>query len=311
MTDGAQESATPTPSLPKGGILVTGGAGMLGQDLVPELEGRGWEVFTPLESDFDITMQTHLERMKKAMDIVWVINCGAYTAVDQAEDEIMKCMAVNATGAGALAALCEEKMWRMIHISTDFVFDGEAGRPYIETDPTHPLGVYGRSKAMGEQHVMKMHPTAIVLRTSWLYGAKGKSFPKTMIKAWLEGKSLKVVSDQKGCPTSTVDLARVIADVVDLAPPSGIYHACGPNILSWHDFASLTLRAYRGAVLKSQAPIEIAPCSTAEFPTKAKRPTWSALDCTKLYSLGIAPMRPVAESLIEFVQRLEPWPWKG
>lgn len=298
-------------TLPKGGILVTGGAGMLGQDLVPELERRGWTVFTPLESDFDITLQTHLERMKRADGIVWVVNCGAYTNVDLAEDEMMKCMAANATGAGALAALCEDKNWRMVHISTDFVFDGESERPYVETDPTHPLGVYGKSKLMGEQHVMRLHPSAIILRTSWLYGVKGKSFPRTMIRAWLKGKSLKVVNDQKGCPTSTVDLARVIADVIDMAPPAGIYHACGPNILSWHDFAQLTLRAYRGAVLKSQAPIEVAPCSTEEFPTKARRPRWSAMDTAKLQSLGVAPMRPVAESLIEFVQRLEPWPWKG
>jgi dTDP-4-dehydrorhamnose reductase len=290
--------------LQKGGILVTGGNGMLGRDLVPELERRGWTVFTPLHSDFDITQTSHLERMKKADGIVWVINCAAYTQVDQAEDDLMKCMAVNATGAGALAALCEDKNWRMVHISTDFVFDGDSQRPYTEDDPLHPLGAYGHSKMMGEKYVAQMHKSAIILRTSWLYGIHGKSFPRTMIEAWLAGKSLKVVNDQLGCPTSTVDLARVIADVVDSAPPAGIYHAAGPNSLTWHGFANLALRAYRGAVLKTDVPIDVAPCTTAEYPTRARRPLYSVLDTTKLSAAGIAPMRSTVESLLEFCQRL-------
>ncbi|MCA0361989.1 MAG: dTDP-4-dehydrorhamnose reductase [Armatimonadetes bacterium] len=286
-------------------VLVTGGSGLLGSDLVAELRSRGHEVLAPGHRELDVTSGYHLEQLRKDQfqRLDWIINCAAYTAVDKAESERMAAMKLNAVAPGALGAVAQVIGARLITISTDFVFDGEAQTPYTESSPTHPIGVYGQSKQMGEVNALRENLGAIVVRTSWLYGAHGHCFPKTMIRAFEAGKSLRVVSDQVGKPTCTVDLARVLVDIAALKPNPGIYHAAGPESMSWHDFARFTLETYITTHALNQE-IDLTPVATSEYPTPAKRPAYSVLSTTKIERLGIAPMRPVSESLIEFCARV-------
>ncbi len=187
-----------------------------------------------------------------------------------------------------------------MHISTDFVFDGESDHPYLEDDTPRPLGVYGKSKRDGEVNVLASAPNALIVRTSWLFGLGGACFPKTMLRLAKEGKSIRVVDDQTGCPTPTVHLSRVLVDLMEKAPEGGIYHACGPDAMTWFAFARLILE-------KSQAihgwpdPVVLEPISTADYPTPARRPKMSVLDTGKLKTLWISPMRSTADSVAAFV----------
>jgi dTDP-4-dehydrorhamnose reductase len=281
-------------------ILVVGGSGMLGSDLVPELLSRGHEVLAPSSSELDITDVVSLAKIPVGEfgRLDWCINCAAYTAVDKAETEVREATELNALAPAYLARACLGNGCRLTHISTDFVFDGEAGAPYDEEAPTNPLGVYGRTKLEGEAAVMETHSNAFVVRTSWLYGPSGSSFPRTIIKAFEAGKQLRVVADQVGCPTYTADLARAISDLVETNPFPGIYHACGPNAMSWHAFAELALKTWTGE------DVMVEPIATEDWPTPAKRPPYSVLSTVKLQGLGIKPMRSVADALSDFCQRL-------
>lgn len=236
-------------------------------------------------------------------DFDWVVNAAAYTDVDGAESHVTEAMAANSLLPGALAASCSQTGWRMLHVCSDYVYSGKKGEPYVEGDPMEPLGVYGRSKMMGAENVLHTLPGAVVLRTSWIYGISGKSFPRTMVEAFEAGKSLRVVADQTGCPTSTEDLARVIADVVASEPAGGTYHACGPEPATWHGLATEVLGQW--CSLTGQQPPEVAQCTTADWPTPAKRPESSILSTDKLTGLGIAPMRPMAESVASFCRALQ------
>ena len=309
LGEGSQEPDPEWTGAPLGAyavrVLVTGGSGLLGSDLVPELRSRGHEVLVPGHRELDVTSASHLEQLRKDQfqRLDWIINCAAYTSVDKAESERMAAMKLNAVAPGALGAVAQVIGARLITISTDFVFDGEAQTPYTESAPTHPIGVYGQSKQMGEVNALRENLGAIVVRTSWLYGANGHCFPKTMIRAFEAGKSLRVVSDQVGKPTSTVDLARVLVDIAELKPNPGIYHAAGPEAMSWFDFAKLSLKTYTETHDLNQ-DLDLNPVATSEYPTPAKRPAYSVLSTAKIEGLGIAPMRPVIESLIEFCARV-------
>lgn len=277
---------------------------MLGYDVDVELSHRGHYLVAPMRSQFDVTIPQHFVHFEKKRDrhIDWIINCAAYTAVDQAESETMAAMKLNAVAPGALAALAKSIGARFLHISTDFVFDGLAESPYTEDRAANPLSTYGKSKLLGEQNVQNENPDAVVLRTSWLYGKNGKSFPRTMIEAYQAGKDLRVINDQTGCPTSTVDLARVIVDAIEKPIAPGIYHACGPEPMTWHSFANLAIQTFLDSK-QDDAKFGIQPIATSEWPLPAKRPQMSVLDCSKLLATGISPMRPVQESLVEFVSR--------
>lgn len=299
MTDDQFSSQMPTTR--PGRVFIAGASGMLGRDLVRAFVARGWYVVSPFRDQFDIGHRNHLEALRKGDwgPFDWVINAAAYTQVDQAQTHIAEAERTNHIGAGLLAFTAREIGARFVHFSTDFVFDGQSQRPYREEDPPNPLSVYGQSKRNGEEAVMREHPSAIVVRTSWLFGLRGRSFPRTMIEAWRAGKALRVVADQTGRPTYTRDLAARVAELVTLDPPPGFLHLAGPDVWTWHQFAVQAIQAF-AKVTKDERPIEVKPIATSEWPTPAKRPPYSVLDLSKSESLGLAPMRAMSEALVEF-----------
>ncbi|MCW5937965.1 MAG: dTDP-4-dehydrorhamnose reductase [Fimbriimonadaceae bacterium] len=293
----------PTPE-PKAGpkrVLVLGGSGMLGQEVVREFASRGWTVASPNHIDLDVLYRPHLEALVKGIygDYDWLVNCTGYTAVDKAEQETMAAFQLNAVTPGALAFAAKERGWRMLHVSTDYVFDGEKGSPYTEDDAPNPLQVYGKSKREGEQNCLEALPGCVVARTAWLFGQGGPSFPAKMIELWQAGGPLRVVDDQTGTPTYAPDLSAIFAEIVARDLEGGVVHAAGPDVMSWHHFARLTLEAYEAA--GEGRAVEVEAVTTAEMPRPARRPRNSALACQKLESLGIGPMRPISEALQHFV----------
>ncbi|HWA83683.1 MAG TPA: dTDP-4-dehydrorhamnose reductase [Fimbriimonadaceae bacterium] len=284
-------------------FLVVGADGMLGTDLAAELRSRGHEVATPSLDQLDIADPESVVRIGELGGFDWVVNCAAYTAVDKAETETREATEVNHLGAGYLAGAVRSVGAKLIHVSTDFVFDGKAAEPYREDAPTHPLGVYGRTKRDGEEAVLANNANALIVRTAWLYGPNGNSFPRTIIRAHRAGKALRVVADQTGCPTYTADLARVLVDLAERNAFPGIYHAVGPEAMTWHEFAGRAVRTWQRTHGEPEG-VEIEPIKTEDWPTPAARPKYSVLSTAKIAELGIAPMRPVDEALNEFCLRL-------
>jgi dTDP-4-dehydrorhamnose reductase len=281
-------------------VLVLGATGMLGSDLVKVLTSRNHAVTAFSSKDLDLTNHRAVQECpalsKKKHD--WVINCAAYTAVDKAEEEPELAWDINEEGALNLAERLENGP-RLLHLSTDFVFDGTKGEPYVETDEPNPLGTYGQTKLGGERYIEALTQDAVIFRTSWLYGANGKSFPKTIIKAHEAGKAMRVVNDQIGCPTYTVDLATACTEAVETGLTTGIYHAVGNEPMSWYQFAEKTLAVWKGK------KISIEGIPTSEYPTLAKRPAYSVLDTRKLTGAAISPWRDTTICLQEFCSRLK------
>jgi dTDP-4-dehydrorhamnose reductase len=288
-------------------IFLLGASGMLGTDLESEFQDRNWSVESPGPDKFDIgsaeSAATLIVREPGSFD--WVINAAAYTAVDAAESNLDECFLVNAVGPGYLAKAATFIGARTLHFSTDYVFDGGKTSPYTEDDAPMAKGVYARSKLAGESAVSEADPGAIIVRTAWLYGIHGKSFPRTMIEAWQAGKSLKVVNDQVGTPTSTVELARVVGDLMERELDSGVFHAAGGEVATWFEFAELALQIAQRAGLKGPE-VDLLPISTEEWPTAAVRPPNSALSSEKLWQTGVEPMRPLEEALEAFVALMTP-----
>ncbi len=268
---------------------------MLGREVVEELEKAGFEVEAPPRSVVDITsgeaVRVFFEAGKKAG---LVVNCAAYTAVDKAESEIQAALAVNRDGPANLAGQCAGLDLPLIHISTDYVFNGRSEVPYREDDPASPLNAYGRSKWEGEEAIRSRLARHVIVRTSWLYGARGANFVKTMIRLGRERGALNVVCDQRGSPTWTRDLARCIARIacrISAAPDKvcwGAYHFCGRGVTTWYDFACAVLENSRGWASLKVAKVN--PVPTSSYPTPAVRPSWSVLDCRKIGdNFGIHP----------------------
>lgn len=280
---------------------------MLGTDVVAELQSRGHEVIAPPLNDLDIADPTAVAEIAggKWAGCDWCINCAAYTLVDKAEEERDEAMRANALGPAYLARACQMGNTRLLHVSTDFVFDGQSSEPYTEDMPTNPRGVYARSKRQGEEAVLSAHATPIIARTAWLYGPNGNSFPRTMIRAWLAGKNLRVVSDQVGNPTYTSDLACVLVDLAEKNAEAGIYHTSGPDSMNWCEFAKMAIEIYRDEVLREEAEVVVTPIKTEDWPTPVERPKYSVLSFEKTAALGIAPMRPVKRALQDFVIRVD------
>jgi dTDP-4-dehydrorhamnose reductase len=301
----AEEATAVTATLR---VLILGASGMLGTDMADEARRRGWDVKTPPHEELDISKPDHLEKLRVQDwgNLDWVINCAAYTAVDKAETEFWLAQALNGTAPGILAMICKRNKQGFVHISTDFVFDGDAAEPYNEDHETRPQSKYGQSKRFGELNVQKENADAIIVRTSWLFGPNGKSFPRTLINRWREGKSLHVVADQTGTPTYTADLARTIADMVERRVSGGIYHAAGPDVMTWRDLAEKAIFAWRAHFGPAEQAVDVHGIATTDWPTPAKRPPYSALSTAKVQALGIPPMRPMGDALGEFVSRLGP-----
>ncbi len=250
-------------------VLVTGSNGMLGRDLCPLLDDRGYETIEAARCDFDITDFSAAEKfIEKNMPEI-LIHCAAYTNVDRAEEDEM-CMKVNAYATENIAKICLKNNITMVYISTDYVFDGTKNSPYLPSDSTNPLNKYGLSKLKGEEAVKKYCEKYYIARTSWLYGHHGNNFVETMISL-KDKQELKVVNDQVGCPTWTADLSGAIADLIEENAEYGIYHLCGSGKATWFEFAK---EIFRLCGIEK----EITPCTTAEFKRPAKRPAYSVMD---------------------------------
>ena len=269
-------------------ILITGAGGMLGRDLAVLFKNRGE---FPVETNWphldgliplDITDEKKVGDTFAEYQPEVVFNCAAYTNVDGAEKDEELATRVNGKGPGLLAEACKKTGIRLVHVSTDYVFDGQGSRPYLPDDPTGPRSAYGRSKLAGEEAIRQAGGDWLIVRTSWLFGQFGKNFVDTILSLARVKPTLRVVNDQVGCPTYTVDLARCLVDLAGKGQ-QGMVHFCNPPPCSWFDLA-------RAAVTLAGLPCKVEPCTTAEFPRPAKRPAYSVLDCTATFeALGWQP----------------------
>jgi dTDP-4-dehydrorhamnose reductase len=257
--------------------LILGANGQLGSELA-KTAPDGVTLVQTDQSTLDITDVQAVSETFSAERPQLVINAAAYTAVDQAESEPELAQAVNAVGAGHVAAVAAAQGARLAHISTDFVFDGAASTPYLPEAHTRPLSVYGKTKRDGEEAVQAAYPEAIVLRTAWLYAAGGRNFVATMLRLMKEGEPLRVVADQVGSPTWARTLAEATWALGLNLAASGIHHWTDAGVASWYDFAVAIQDEALGLGL-IEAPTTIEPISTADYPTPAKRPAYSVLDC--------------------------------
>ena len=274
--------------------LILGAGGMLGRDLAARAPG-GVDVAARARGALDLTHPGAVAAALDALRPDVVLNAGAYTAVDNAEGEPVAAFAVNAGAVGALAVLCAVRGVRLVHVSTDYVFDGTAERPYREDDPTNPLGVYGASKRAGERRVAESGARALVVRTQWLFGTHGRSFVRTMWERARRGQPARVVADQHGAPTATDDLARAIWALVT-ANAEGVLHVANAGATTWYEVAA---RVYAAA----GQPGGVTPCASDAYPTRARRPAYGVLDAGRLRAAGVV-MRPWEEAVDAFVATL-------
>lgn len=261
-------------------ILITGSKGQLGRELYRELESRapGLSVYTDIDS-LDLTDRTAVETFMRTGDFSHVINCAAYTAVDRAEDEKMKCSTSNVDTVSNLALFADELGFKIIHLSTDYVFDGKACRPYREIDKPEPLSVYGVTKRKGETALIGLAPESMIIRTGWLYSPYGKNFVKTILDLGKSDTPLRVVADQIGTPTYAADLATAIADIILSGHwTPGIFNYSNEGVASWYDFAVAILE-YAGM---SERASGITPIPSADYPQAATRPYYAVLDKSKI-----------------------------
>ena len=281
-------------------ILITGADGQLGRELIKQGQLKGFSVQAPSEDDMDITDLEKIDRCMAFHQPEVVINAAAYTQVDKAESEAALAFAVNTTGSANLARMCAKNKIPLVHISTDYVFDGQKGTSYLETDAISPVGVYGRSKAEGEIEIRSHLKEHIILRTSWLYGIHGHNFAKTMLKLATTKPKIRVVADQYGSPTNAADLAQTILIISDRMQFNndvdwGTYHYCGQGVISWYNFAEKIVGLAR--LYADVKTTRIEPIATADYPTRALRPIYSALDCSRIQKhFGINP-KPWQKSL--------------
>lgn len=266
-------------------ILVTGGAGQLATAL--EREG-GAAIHRVGRPAFDFDRPDSLAETFRAVRPAMVVNAAAWTAVDAAEADPDAAGRANRDGPAILAALCADAGVPLIHVSTDYVFDGNKGAPYVEADPTSPTGVYGTTKLEGEQAVLAACPRAVVLRTSWVYSATGKNFVRTMLGAAQKTKRLRVVADQRGCPTAAHDLAVGILAIVRVLQAgwqpghAGVFHMAGQGDTTWHGLAAAV---FEDAARHGHPVPAVDAIATADWPTPARRPPDSRLDCSKLHEV--------------------------
>ena len=258
-------------------ILVTGCNGQLGNEMQLLEKDNGQHVFFNTDvSQLDITDQAAVDRFVADHEIDCIVNCAAYTAVDRAESDRELCTTLNTVAPAYLAAAVERRGGAMIQVSTDYVFDGKAHTPYVETDTPSPDSVYGSTKLAGELAVVKFCRRTMIVRTAWLYSSFGNNFVKTMMRLGREKKELGVVFDQIGTPTYARDLAVAIMAAVNKGIVPGVYHFSNEGVCSWYDFAKAVHR------MAGIGTCHVRPLHTSEYPTPANRPHYSVLDKTKI-----------------------------
>ena len=282
-------------------ILVTGGAGQL----ATALAARSTDVIVVGRPGFDFDRRETIDDVIPRHRPAVVVNAAAWTAVDAAEADPAGARRANADGPARLAARCHAAGIPFVHLSTDYVFDGEKRAPYVETDPTAPTGVYGATKLEGERLVQDAAPQSVILRTSWVYAATGRNFLRTMLALSQTREHLRVVADQRGCPTAAHELARVVHAVAEAALDwrpdyAGVFHTAGEGETTWHGFA---LAIFDEAARQGGRKPTVEAITTADYPTQARRPPDSRLDCGKLARVFGLRQAPWRESLPEVVQQ--------
>jgi len=291
-------------------ILLTGINGQVGGDLRPLLQPFG-TIIAPARSDLDLVDTNAIRRFVKEAEPDWIINPAAYTAVDKAESEPDLASAINADAPRALGEAAAELGIPVIHFSTDYVFDGGGSRPWKETDETRPLGVYGASKLAGEQALAASGAAHLIFRTSWVYSSRGKNFLLTILRLALQKEELRIVNDQQGIPTWSRDLARLVVHMIKtiseqantsgasvqdaVRAVQGVYHAAGSGETTWYGFAEEFLRV-AAAARPSAKLARLIPIPSSEYPTPARRPANSRLDCGRLAQVFGYTLPPWEES---------------
>ncbi|MFH2046222.1 MAG: dTDP-4-dehydrorhamnose reductase [Pseudomonadota bacterium] len=281
-------------------ILVIGSQGQLGWDLLKEAKAFGFEATGFDLPQIDIRIKSDVEQIISDFSPTIVVNAAAYTNVDKAEEERDVCFAANCFGPENIAAVCNSLSIPLIHISTDYVFDGSANTPYTETDKISPINVYGKSKAEGEILVRNIIEKHIIIRTSWLYGIHGNNFVKTILRLGKEKEVISVVSDQYGSPTFATDLSNAVLTISSQIKNGnsniwGTYNFCGAGITTWHGFAEKIIEEAKQYMQIKTTMVK--PIASKDYPVKAGRPSYSALDCSLIKrQFGISP-KPWQESL--------------
>ena len=279
-------------------ILVVGSKGQLGSELQELSKEYSFHFFFFDFPEMDITNKELVNEKINSLKPDYLINCAAYTAVDKAETEKDIAFAINRDGVSNLATACTENNVLFIHISTDYVFDGETKEPYKEDSPVKPANIYGISKLQGEQEALKNNPEVIIIRTAWVYSAYGSNFVKTMLRLMKTKPEINVVADQFGSPTYAHDLAEVILQIISSGKwTPGIYHYTNNGIISWFDFASEVKNL-------SNLSCSILPITTEQYPTPARRPKYSVLDKTKMRQTFGIELKDWKESLKECLAKM-------
>jgi dTDP-4-dehydrorhamnose reductase len=273
-------------------LLILGGSGMLGTEVIRSAKLHGLNFLAPTSAELDVRKKTAVEGFVKQHNPRWIINCSAWTNVEGAEEFQEEALALNATAVKDIVEVASSNNSHLIHISTDYVFDGAKGAPYAEADSPNPINQYGRSKAAGESAILGSDlSTYYIVRTSWLYGVSGKNFVKTMVRKALNKETAAVVEDQFGSPTSARDLAEGIIEIIKVNPDPGVYHFSNKGNCNWFEFAQ---EIYR--LCDSDEEL-VNPIRTLDLAQKAKRPINSELSTTKWGGSGLSKLMPWQEAL--------------
>ncbi|MDQ0969187.1 dTDP-4-dehydrorhamnose reductase [Flavobacterium sp. W4I14] len=281
-------------------ILVIGAGGQLGQCLKVVAGRRGiTEIVFPAEQDANILDESGLNDLLATAQPAFVINCAAYTAVDKAEDEVELSKAINETGVGYLASACLVNGATLIHVSTDFVFEGNEVKLLKEDDKAKPINVYGVTKLDGEKAVSSKLPAHFIIRTSWLYSEYANNFVKTMLKLGAERDELNIIADQVGTPTYAIDLANAIFDIISSSSATyGVYHYSNEGVTSWFDFAKAIFDI-------SETAVKVNPIPGSAYPTKATRPAFSVMDKSKIKNTFNIEIPYWRDSLVECIKQIK------
>ena len=290
-------------------IWLIGNKGMLGSDVEKLLRERGLTYWAS-DKEVDISDYKALEKFGKDKKIKWVINCAGYTKVDKAEEEIDEAFRINKDGVRNIALFSAKRQIRLIHISTDYVFDGRQegdAVAYREDDETNPINIYGKSKLAGEEEIKKILEEYFIIRTAWLYGLQGNNFIYTMLRLFKERNLVKVVEDQWGSPTYTVNLAGAILKIIeDDSVSYGIYHFTNEGMTSWYEFArTIYKKAKKLGLIEDNKKVEIQSIKTEEYPTAARRPRYSGLSKEKIKREFDLKIRDWDKALEDFLVSLK------